>query len=49
MAKNFSPKNIVLRDLIILRDRLDSYQASKMEAGFLSGVIQMISKDLTDK
>lgn len=47
MAKKpYSAKGVILRDLIILRDRLGSYQSSRMEAMFLSTIIKMIVRDL---
>jgi len=47
MAKKpYSAKGVILRDLITLRDRLDSYQSTRMEAMFLSTIIKMIVKEL---
>jgi len=44
----YKKKNIVLRDLIQLRDRLSKLEMP-IEAGFLSSVVSTVHNDLADK
>jgi len=42
-------KGIVMKDLIILRERLVSLGTTKVEAAFLNEVISMVHENLTDR
>jgi len=44
--KNKNPKGIVMNRLIILRDRLRSFETSKVEASYLDETIRYVHENI---